>query len=163
MKKARIAAGTRAQPHPAEPQATHVWLSSEPGISSPRYQKPSSTTTIQDHTPLFCGFAQTSHHGQRRRPGDQTPSTPPQFLRPLPSPNLLRSRPPTTTPTQPRTTPAATTATKTRRNHRHSPRRTRNLTRDTLRPQPRRKGPPTPRPHRLLALSRPPAHRPSAP
>lgn len=93
------------------------------------------------------------HHGLHLQPGEQTPPTPPEFLRPLPSPNLFRSRPSTTIP--------RTTTSSRRIPNTNQPRRPHRI---TLHPQPRRQGQQTPRSHhRLLALPRPPAHRPNPP
>ena len=69
------------------------------------------------------------HHGLHLQPGEQTPSTPPEFLRPLPSTNLFRSRPSTSLP--------RTTTSSRRIPNSNQPRRAH---RNTIHPQPRRKG-----------------------
>lgn len=92
------------------------------------------------------------HHGNHR-PGEQSPPTPPQFLRPLPTSNLLRSGS-TTTPNN-TTTHRPTN----HRNRNHSlPTRTTPIpispNNIPLHPQPRRQGSQTPRPKALLPLPR---------
>ena len=97
LKTQKRRAETRAQPQEKLPSLiSHCGLAPAwnffPVILNSFNLKNLSTST----TPALQ--LQFVHHGLHLQPGEQTPPTPPEFLRPLPSPNLFRSRPSTTIP-----------------------------------------------------------------